>query len=518
MARGWKWSAARDCGWRRLAVCLVASFAGLGCHKHKPDRPSAAAPPTVRVVHPTARRIVRVVGQPSFVESYERTSVFPKLTGFIESWKVDIGDRVKKDQVLATLFVPEIVEDHGTKVATVELDKERIDQALKVVEVAKADVEAAEARLEEARSILAKYQSQVDRWDSEVERLTREMKAGVVDPQVQLESTNQLKASTAARDAAEAAIKTAEAELLSRQATLMKDNVDVAVARADLVVAESEERRLKAWVGYITLAAPFDGIIVARNANTGDFVMPVMGDPTAMQRAPYMAPDKAAPIYVVDRTDVVRVFVDVPERDANYVQPGTKARVFVEGFRDDWFSAEVTRVSWALNVTSRTLRAEIDLLNEQSPQPYHDAGTHETAADKSSGVQMLPGMYAYAKIDIERNVRALPRDALVQRDGKSYFWRDDDGKARRMEVQTGIGDDHWIEVLRRRPAPRGKEPDPSAWAPVDGSEQAILGDLASLAEGTAVKVAQKSDKSAPSDKPDEADGGDDDSDHQQNGE
>ena len=84
---------------------------------------------------------------------------------------MDIGDKVKKGDVLATLFVPELVEDFGTKKATVELDKERIELALKVVKVAEADVQAAEARLDEAKAILDKYQAEVDRWDSEVKRL-----------------------------------------------------------------------------------------------------------------------------------------------------------------------------------------------------------------------------------------------------------------------------------------------------------------------------------------------------------
>ena len=136
-----------------------------------------------------------------------------------------------------------------------------------------------------------------------------------------------MKQSTASRTAATAAIANADAELASKKSTLAKSKVDVAVARADLAVAESEARRLKAWVGYLTLNAPFDGVIEARNANTFDFVSPSTGDPTAMQRAPHLSPQKTAPIYVVDRIDVVRVFVDVPERDANYVRIGTKASV-----------------------------------------------------------------------------------------------------------------------------------------------------------------------------------------------
>ena len=59
-----------------------------------------------------------------------------------------------------------------------ELDKERIELALKLVKVAEADVQSAEASLAEAKAILAKYQAEVDRWDSEVKRLTIEVKTG----------------------------------------------------------------------------------------------------------------------------------------------------------------------------------------------------------------------------------------------------------------------------------------------------------------------------------------------------
>ena len=189
----------------------------------------------MQVINPPVRNIVRIVGQPSFIESYERTSVFPKLTAYIEKWNVDIGDKVKKGQTLATLFVPELVEDCGTKKATVELDQQRIELARKMVAVAEAEVKSAEASLAEAKAMLAKFDAMVDRWDSEVKRLQNEVDRGVVDPQVLLESTNQLKSSTAAREAAKATIAKAEAELLSDQATLMKATVDVRVAHADLV-------------------------------------------------------------------------------------------------------------------------------------------------------------------------------------------------------------------------------------------------------------------------------------------
>jgi multidrug efflux pump subunit AcrA (membrane-fusion protein) len=455
---------------RLVALGLVAALGAVGCgHKEKTNYESVSKPPTVQLTHPEVRKIVRVVGQPSFIESYERTSIYPKLTGYIEKWNVDIGDKVKKNQTLATLFVPELVEDFATKKATVKLDEERVELMMKLVDVADADVKAARAQLDEARAILARYQSEVDRWATEVARLENEVKRGVVDPQILLESRNQLRSDTASRDAAKATIAKAEATLLSREAALAKAKVDVDVARADLAVATSDMKRIEAWVGYITLPAPYDGVIVARNANTGDFVRPAAGDPTANQRSPYEAPGgTAAPIYVVDRLDVVRIFVDIPESDANYVQVGTKASVLARAYRDEPIKGTVTRTSWALNVKSRTLRAEIDL-----PNP---------------GSQLLPGMYAYAKVIIERpNVKALPISAITYSGDKTFCWQYENGKAVRSEVRTGVSDGQWIEVTNlQRPKAEDAE---DSWTPVTGTEKIILGDLSILADGTPVEVA-----------------------------
>jgi HlyD family secretion protein len=464
----------------RFRFVILAVLAALGCHKPRIEVKSVTDPPVVRLIQPQLRTITRIVGQPSFVEAYERTSIYPKLTGFIEKWNVDIGDKVNKGDVLATLFVPEVREDWQTKKDTVKLDEKRVDLAMESVKVAEADVQAAEARLLEAQRILARYQAQVDRWDSEVKRLKREVDKGVVDPQVLLESTNQWKESIAARDAADASIQKAKADLLSKKSALAEARVYVDVCRARVTVAKSDAKRLEAWVGYLTLTAPYDGVIVARNANTGDFVLPATGDPTADRNAPHLSPSRqAAPIYVVDRTDIVRIFVDIPEWDANYVHGEkdgtkgnhpipTKAAVLIQAYRDQWLPAVVTRTAWALNVKSRTLRAEVDL-----PNP---------------GGKILPGMYAYGKVIIERpNVRALPESTLVKSSEKTFFWRYKDGRAVATEVRTGISDGEWTEVTSRQLPPTSSGDDP--WTPIDGSEQVIVGDLSVLTEGCSVKVA-----------------------------
>jgi multidrug efflux pump subunit AcrA (membrane-fusion protein) len=498
---------------------LTVALAGPACNRQQSTivATPVSEPVKVQVTKPQTRDIVRVVGQPSFVESYERTSIYPKLSGYIKKWYVDIGDRVKKNQALADLFVPEVEEDCQTKLETVELAKERVKLAEEKVKVADADVKVAAAHLEAAKEILDQYEAQVARWDKEVKRLGREVKPGHVDARILDESEHQLKSSKAARDAALAEIERADADLQSKSATFEENEVGVEVAEAAVEVAKNDYERVKALVDwYLKLYAPFDGVVVARNANTWDFVLPETGDPSADHlRLPDKSPSHAAPVYVIDRTDVVRVFVDIPEHDANFVRAGTKASVVVRAFLDEPVLGAVTRTSWALNVKSRTLRAEIDLPNTGNKIPLDLPRSTYEAITKvkmpKTDAEILPGMYAYGKVIIERPVVwALPAAALTHDGDHTFYWSYKNGKATRTEVQTGVSDGQWVEVTNRRliapdeavvyntslrESDEASPPlptvfgDDAVWTRMDGSEQVILGDLASLTDGAAVEVA-----------------------------
>jgi hypothetical protein len=206
-------------------------------------------------------------------------------------------------------------------------------------------------------------------------------------------------------------------------------------------------------------------VVVARNANTGDFVLPASGDPSASPRAPDQSPTRAAPVYVVARTDVVRIYVDIPEMDANYVQKGTRATVRIQALGYFDLPARVTRTSWALNAKSRTLRAEIDLANPDS--------------------KILPGMYAYGKVIIERpKATTLPVAAVTEIGNQMCCFLYDNGKAVKTQVQIGPSDGTWIEVTKKATLAAS---DPS-WATFTGQESVILGDLTDLADGQEVTV------------------------------
>ena len=441
------------------ALASLASLTGCGSK----SEPAAAAPtmPTVTTVHIAKRDIIRTVGQPAFVNAYEQASIFPKLSGFIKKWNVDIGDRVKKDQVLATLFIPELEEEYNFKRATVSLEIVLVEQAKKVVDAADGTLKAAVAKVTQATAEVGKFEAEVNRWLSEVKRLTTLVEQRVVDKQILDESTRQLRSNEAARAASLAGVLVADAQRVAAEAELAKAKVDVLAASARVKVAQADERRLAALVGYIQLTSPFDGIVTLRNANTGDYAQGASGDQSSNKFSPSQSSQSAAPVFIIARMDVVRVFVDVPEQDANYVTIGTPAEVRLEAFNDLRVDSKVARTSWALNLQTRTLRAEIDL-------PNIDA-------------KLLPGMYAYGYVKILRQgVVAIPSRCITKRGEDRVIYLLRNGQALQSDIRLGPTDGEWIEVIACKRD--------GIWAPLNVDDQIIQGDMDEIEDGQAVKL------------------------------
>ena len=324
---------------------------------------SAAGEPAVERNQPAGRDGLRRVGQPSFIQASERTSICLKSTVGIEKLIADLGDRVKKGDVLALLSVPDLVlEGYEAKEAAVRHNQRRVELEHAVVKVTESDVAVAKARLAEAKALFAKAQAEFERWEIECTRLKREVDGGVLDPRVLDESLAHRKASSAAKDAAGATIEKAEAEL-AKQNELAKLQVQLKSAERTLAASRRDHERQCAAVGLLPLIAPYDGVIVARNPRSSD-----RSDTTA----------GPLPIYVIDKTDVVHVTIDLEDKDADAVHVGTRANVAVKANGNEPISGTVTRTSWAINDKRRVLRVEIDLPNPDG--------------------KLKPGMYAYVTV------------------------------------------------------------------------------------------------------------------------
>jgi multidrug resistance efflux pump len=328
----------------------------------------------VTTVRPQQEALRRTIEQPGQIEAFERTALYAKIAGFVQSYQVDIGDRIRKGQLLAELWVPEFVADLRQKEATVTQDEAETLLAQEALRAAVAGVNRAEARLQLAEASHTRAQADVELWNAEHRRDRKLVFTGTTSREGLEITTNKYRSAKAALDETSAGVNAARATLAQSKAQRDKADADVQVAKARLLVAKAERERAAAIVGYARIEAPYDGVVARRDVDTGAYVQAPAGNKTT-----------ATPLFEVVRTDLVRVFVDVPEADAPFVGDGGSAQVQVQALGDRDFEGRVTRSSWLLANQTRTLRTEIDLPNPQG--------------------LFRPGMYAYARLPVLHRAR-----------------------------------------------------------------------------------------------------------------
>ena len=204
--------------------------------------------------------------------------------------------------------------------------------------------------MEQARAAVDRSEADYQRWESEYRRVAELAAQKTVTSKLADETKNQLQAADAARRDAAAQVEAALALAAESEAKVEQAEADEAAARARQKVAESDHARSLALAEYQRIEAPFDGTVSERNLDVGHFVQPA----TAAQ---------GKPLFVIVQTDVVRVFVNVPEADAALVNSGDPVAIRAPALDDREFSGQVARTAGVLDAATRTLRTEIDVPN-----------------------------------------------------------------------------------------------------------------------------------------------------------
>src|SRR5579885_3146076 len=93
-----------------LAVGALCLWHSSGCRRPvaRTEQTPTADASAVKVVRPQKRDIRRLIERPGFnIEPYEQTPLYAKIAGYVRSWNFDIGDSVRKGDVLAEIYIPE---------------------------------------------------------------------------------------------------------------------------------------------------------------------------------------------------------------------------------------------------------------------------------------------------------------------------------------------------------------------------------------------------------------------------
>jgi multidrug efflux pump subunit AcrA (membrane-fusion protein) len=456
-------------------------LAAAGCrHADRGDETAAAKTKSeqgstagIRVIHPVKRDIRMTVVQPGQLEAFETTPIYSRISGYVQRYLYNIGDRVKQGDVLIDMWIPDIVEQHRQAAAAAKRAEVQIRVAESALRAAKAKVETMIARVASAEAGVKRAQASYTRWESEYKRLEQLVTQRVLDVQVRDETYRQFEEAAAARDQANAAVSEAKSALDQAIADRDRAEVDVEAARAQFAVAGANERETKVVEEYGQIKAPYAGVITQRNVSPGDYLQPGGGS-------------NGRPLFVLEQTDPVRVFVGVPELASFFVHEGQTALIRFQAIPGATREGKVVRSGFALNPTTRTLQTEIDV-------PNADGHLH-------------PGWYVTVTITVDRKqVWALPSNAILFLGGQDYavFMRID-GKVVRVPVIIGPSDDTYIEILRKyvpgdpRNPPQANTVD---WPTLDGTEGILVGNLDVLNQEVAAAKSGGAGEPAASSKP-----------------
>ena len=182
------------------------------------------------------------------------------------------------------------------------------------------------------------------------------------------------------------------------------------LAQAQFQQAQARREELRITLANTSIPSPVDGYVAKRNLDPGAF---------ASQNSPVVA--------VVDLS-TVRMVANLIEKDARRVHAGTSAAVEVDAYPGEQFAGRVARIAPVFDPATRTAEMEIEVPN-------------------ASG-RLKPGMYARVNltVGVRENALVVPRNAVVDVEGKRGVFVPQQNRAAFRPVQTGLQDEHRVEI------------------------------------------------------------------------
>jgi RND family efflux transporter MFP subunit len=257
---------------------------------------------------------------------YQEVELHAKVAGYIRSISVDIGDKVKEGQVLATLDVPELQAQVVGAQASVRRTQAEIARAANDVERAKANysaLHAAAVRLKQASNA----------------------RPGLIAEQ-------ELDDALAKDDAAAAQVDAAKSAYEAMQ--------------QQLGVSQAQQQQMSSMADYSHIVAPFNGVITWRYADAGALIQ--AGTSNA----------GSAPVVKIAQISTLRLRLPVPESLAPFVKVGDLATIYI-GALNRTITGKVARSTKALDPITRSMQLEVDVPNKDgslSPGMYAEVSVN----------------------------------------------------------------------------------------------------------------------------------------------
>ena len=197
------------------------------------------------------------------------------------------------------------------------------------------------------------------------------------------------------------------------QQELQSASAALATAQAAQAAAQAQVSALAVRLGELRIDSPMDGVVSARRLDPGAMVGLMSG----------------ATILTVVRIDMLRVMISVTEKDVPKVHVGQDAHVELDAVPGKSYAGKVVRMAPALDPSTRTVDAIVELRNERE--------------------ELRAGMFGHGSIVVDTHPRApiVPAQAVQITNSKSYVYALAGDRVQRRLVETGVDGGNWLEVL-----------------------------------------------------------------------
>lgn len=358
---------------RRWLLAVVAALvAGAAGYVYRFNAAIPVETTVVATAYPS--QAYTVLTATGYVVAQRKAAVASKATGRLEWLGVREGSTVRKGEVIARLENRDVVA--------------AMEQAAANVKVAHANLEQGMAELREAERALAR---------------SRDL--------LQKNFVSQ-----ASHDAVVARYERARAA--------------IAGLRAAIAVAEANLRAARIAVDQTLIRAPFDGVVLTKNANVGDVITPFSS----------ALGSQAAVVTMADMS-TLEVEADVAESNLSKVKPGQPCEIQLDALPETRLRGVLHRLVPTVDRSKATVTAKVRFV-DIDPRVLP-----EMSAKVAFLSQEMPADQRKPRI-------VVPPGAVVERDGLSVVFVAKDGRAVQVPVVTGERLGEFVQVSGVKPGER----------------------------------------------------------------
>ncbi len=372
-----------------LLAVLIAVLAAAGLLSPRVEVETA----TVSQVYPSMT--FTLLNASGYVVAQRKASVAPKTTGTLEWLGVEEGSRVRAGEIIARLENRDVTASR--------------DQAAANLVNARASLEQSQAELNDAAL----------NYNRQKELVTQ----GIV----------------------------AQADFDAADARHRKARGGVAGAKAAINAARAALRGAEAAIEYTCIRAPFDAVVLTKNADVGDIVTPIGAAATA----------KAAVVTIADMGSL-QVEADVSEANLEKIKVGQPCEIQLDALPEARFSGALHMIVPTADRSKATVLVKVRFLDKDS----------RVLPEMSAKVAFLQRM---VREDEKKTRTAVNPSAVITRNGKNVLFLIKGERVAETPVTLGnrIGD--MVEIV----------------SGVKAGAKVAVKPLEKLKDGTKIKTAGK---------------------------